>query len=152
MNKDSVSNLGISQQTAAELLATGNIEKKEIAQTVGVSRTTLYNWMKKDDNFNAEVDRLKREHRNFGHQLIESKLVDAVNGYWKLISESNNDMVKKSGYEFFIERSLGKLSNKTEISVDNTVTKIDEDILDTEHERWLKDMGDVVEAEYKEIE
>jgi len=152
VNKDSVSNLGISQQTAAELLATGNIEKKEIAQTVGVSRTTLYNWMKKDDNFNAEVDRLKREHRNFGHQLIESKLVDAVNGYWKLISESNNDMVKKSGYEFFIERSLGKLSNKTEISVDNTVIKIDEDILDTEHERWLKDMGDVVEAEYKEIE
>ncbi|MDP1419242.1 phBC6A51 family helix-turn-helix protein [Peribacillus simplex] len=152
VDKDSVSNLGIAQQTAAELLATGNIEKKEIAQTVGVSRTTLYNWMKKDDNFNAEVDRLKREHRNFGHQLIESKLVDAVNGYWKLISESNNDMVKKSGYEFFIERSLGKLSNKTEISVDNTVTKVDEDILDTEHERWLKDMGDVVEAEYKEIE
>ncbi|MFJ7940930.1 phBC6A51 family helix-turn-helix protein [Peribacillus sp. NPDC096622] len=152
MDKDSVSNLGIAQQTAAELLATGNIEKKEIAQTVGVSRTTLYNWMKKDDNFNAEVDRLKREHRNFGHQLIESKLVDAVNGYWKLISESNNDMVKKSGYEFFIERSLGKLSNKTEISVDNTVTKVDEDILDTEHVRWLKDMGDVVEAEFKEIE
>lgn len=43
MDKDSVSNLGIAQQTAAELLATGNIEKKEIAETVGVSRITLYN-------------------------------------------------------------------------------------------------------------
>ncbi|MED3691294.1 phBC6A51 family helix-turn-helix protein [Peribacillus butanolivorans] len=152
MDKDSISNLSKIQQAAAELLATGNVEKKEIAETVGVSRTTLYNWMAKNDNFNAEVDRLKREFKNFGHQLIEAKLVDAVNGYWKLISESNNDMVKKSGYEFFIERSLGKLSNKTEISVDNTVNKVDADILEDEHERWMKDMGEVVEAEYKEIE
>ncbi|MDQ1003977.1 DNA-binding CsgD family transcriptional regulator [Neobacillus niacini] len=111
------------QQAAAQLLATGSHEKQEIAKIVGISRTTLYHYMKQD-KFIAEVDRLKREFRTFGKELMESKLVEAVNGYWDLIKGTDNSMVAAKGYEFFIERSLGKLTNKAEITVEATSSNL----------------------------
>lgn len=105
------------QQTAARLLAIGGMEKQQIADTVGICRSTLWAWEKKGI-LDSEVDRIKREFQSFGKQLMENKLLEAVNGYWDLIQKTNNDMVAKSGYEFFIERSLGKVSSKAEITVD----------------------------------
>jgi hypothetical protein len=56
-------------------------------------------------------------------------------------------MVAKGGYEYFIDRSLGKLTGKTEITVDTTnVKKIDSELLEQEYQRWVKDMGKVIEV------
>lgn len=129
------------QLAAAQLLAVGGHEKQEIAKQVGVSRTTLYNWLTKNDDFKAEVASLRREFRNFGTELIESKLVDAVNGYWELITKSNNPMAAAKGYEFFIERSLGKLTNNHSITTEIENKKvIDEDILDLEYKKFEQEM------------
>lgn len=129
------------QIAAAQLLAVGGIEKQDIAKQVGVSRTTLYNWLTKNEDFKAEVASLKREFRNFGNELIESKLVDAVDGYWNLIKQSNNDMVAAKGYEFFIERSLGKLTNNLTLTTEvNNMKPVDEDILDQEYKKFEQEM------------
>ncbi|TCN25493.1 phBC6A51 family helix-turn-helix protein [Mesobacillus foraminis] len=128
------------QQAAAQLLAQGTLEKQEIAKRVGISRTTLYHYMKQA-KFIAEVDRLKQDFKTFGKGLVESKLTDAVNGYWKLLEQSNNDMVRAKGYEFFIERSLGKLTNSHTISTEVTnIKQVDEDILEAEQEQWAKEL------------
>jgi transcriptional regulator with XRE-family HTH domain len=112
------------RQAAAQLLALGGLEKQEIASKIGISRTTLWQW-EKDDKMIAEVDRLKREFRIFGKELMENKLVEAVSGYWDLIKGTDNSMVAAKGYEFFIERSLGKLTNKAEITVEASSTNFD---------------------------
>lgn len=129
------------QLAAAQMLAVGGIEKQEIAKAVGVSRTTLFNWLTKNEDFKAEVASVKREFKNFGTQLIESKLVDAVNGYWDLIKKSNNDMVSAKGYEFFIERSIGKLTNNLNLTTEvNNIKNVDEDILDLEYKKFEQEM------------
>lgn len=128
------------QQAAAQLLANGTLDKQEIAKRVGISRTTLYHYMKQD-KFNAEVHRLKQEFRSFGKELMESKLVDAVNGYWDLINKSENAMVAAKGYEFFIERSIGKVSSNVKLTTEvENVKKVDVDILEAEQEKWLKEV------------
>lgn len=63
----------------------------------------------------AEVDSVRQDFKIFGKQLMEARLVDAVDGYWDLIKKSNNPMVSAKGYEFFIERSLGKLTNRIKL-------------------------------------
>jgi tRNA A-37 threonylcarbamoyl transferase component Bud32 len=130
------------QQTAARLLAIGGLEKQQIADSVGISRATLWNW-EKTDKMKAEVDRVKREFQNFGKQLMENKLHDAVQGYWDLIKKTNNDMVAKSGYEYFIDRSLGKNSNKVEITTSLDTANVSADILEEEHAKWERDIIDV---------
>lgn len=139
------------QLLAAQLLALGTMQKQEVIDTVGCSKQTLYNWINKNEKFNAEVDQLRRDFKNFGKGLMEAKLVDAVNGYWKLTQTSNNDMVRAKAYEFFIEHSIGKVSNKTEITVDTKQNKnTDTDLLEQEHQRWIKDMGEVIEVDPEE--
>lgn len=131
------------QQAAAQLLAIGGIEKQVIAERVGTSRTTLYNWINKNEKFIAEVHRLKHEFKIFGNELMQSKLVDAVNGYWDLIKKTNNDMVAAKGYEFYIERALGKVSSKMEITANtNDTNQVNVDILEAEHEKWLKELDE----------
>jgi AcrR family transcriptional regulator len=121
------------QLAAAQLLAIGTIDKQDIAKQVGVSKTTLYNWINKNKEFMAEVASVKRDFKNFGMQLMEARLVDAVEGYWKLIQNSNNPMATARGYEFFIERSLGKLTNNVALTTQvENVKPIDEDILESE--------------------
>lgn len=121
------------QLAAAQLLAIGTIDKQDIAKQVGISKTTLYNWINKNKDFMAEVDSVKHDFKNFGLQLMEARLVDAVDGYWNLIKNSKNDMVSSKGYEFFIERSLGKLTNNVALTTNIENTKpVDEDILESE--------------------
>lgn len=135
----SESKLNKQQLAAAQLLAIGTIDKQDIAKQVGISKTTLYNWINKNEEFMAEVDSVKRDFKNFGMQLMEARLIDAVNGYWTLIEKSNNDMVAAKGYEFFIERSLGKLTNNHSITTQvENLKPIDEDILEAEFEEFDK--------------
>ncbi len=125
------------QEAAAIMLANTDLEKQHIADQLEISRTTLFNWETKNDLFKARVHELKREFQNFGQQLMEAKLVEAVQGYWNLIQKTNNDMVAKNGYEFFIERSLGKVANNVKLTTEiENVKKIDQDILEAEFETF----------------
>ncbi|MFP5111838.1 phBC6A51 family helix-turn-helix protein [Bacillaceae bacterium C204] len=128
------------QLAAAQLLAIGTIDKQDIAKSVGCSKQTLYNWINKNKAFMAEVDSIRRDYKNFGQQIMEAKLIDAVNGYWDLIHKTNNPMVAKGGYEFFIERSLGKVTNNIKLSTEIDNTKIvDQDVLEAEFAEFEQD-------------
>lgn len=130
----SMNKLPHDKEAAAQLLAYGGVEKQDIAKQLGISRTTLWTWEKNDDDFKARVDELKQEFEGFAKDLIQSKLVDAVNEYWKLINTSENDRVKAEGYKFFIERQLGKVTNKVELTTEINNTSLDEDILNVEYD------------------
>ncbi len=131
------------QLLACQLLAQGGVERTEIAKECGVSRATLYNWLKKPE-FNAEVDRRIQEFKDFGEMLITSKLHSAVDKYWGLASTSRNDNARGKALEYFIDRALGKPVDKTELTV-NTETKTNEIepvVLDMEQEEFLKLMSE----------
>ena len=123
------------QQAAASLLANGSMEKQAIAKYIGISRTTLYQWMK-NDNFNAEVDRLKHEIKVFGQEIIAGKLAEAVSKYWNLIESTDNQRVKAEGYQYFINRNLGKPTSKLELEAGMKEAEVSDDILDAEFEEW----------------
>ncbi|WP_332633688.1 hypothetical protein [Halalkalibacter flavus] len=102
------------QQAAASLLASGSKDKQQIAKTIGVSRTTLYNRMK-DEKFKDEVDSLKHEIKVFGQDMIAGKLAEAVHKYGDLIDSTGNQRVKAERYQYFINRNLGKPTSKLDI-------------------------------------
>lgn len=131
------------QLLACQLLAQGGIERTEIAKEVGVSRATLYNWLKKD-YFNAEVDRRIREFKDFGEMLITSKLHDAVDTYWTLASTSRNDNARGKALEYFIDRALGKPVDKTELTVNTNekTNQIEPVILDMEQQQFEQLMNE----------
>ncbi len=123
------------KQVAAQLIASGALEKQEIAKIVGVSRQTLWEW-EKNELFKGEIDRLKREIQVFGQDMIHGKLAEAVKRYWELIETTNNDRVKAEGYQYFINRNLGKPTSKLDIEAGMKESKVDEDVLESEFEEW----------------
>jgi transposase len=121
------------QLIAAQLIASGELDKTEIAKTVGVSRTSLYNWLNKNEEFKAEVNRLKHEVKSLGENLIAGKLVEAVKNYWQLIETTQDNRVKAEGYKYFIDRSLGKPTSKVDFEAGMKKEEtVDEDILEME--------------------
>ncbi|WP_273129994.1 phBC6A51 family helix-turn-helix protein [Bacillus weihaiensis] len=129
------------QLAAAQLLALGTIDKQDIAKQVGISKTTLYNWINKNGEFVAEVDTIKRDFKNFGNQLMEARLVDAVNGYWNLIQKTDNAQTAAKGFEYFIDRSLGKVTSNLKLTTEvENIKPIDKDTLDAEFEQFKQEM------------
>lgn len=125
------------KQIAAQLMAQGTMEKQEIAKAVGVNRSTLWNWEKNDEEFKAEVDRLKHEIKVFGMDMIAGKLAEAVQKYWELIESTDNQRVKAEGYQYFINRNLGKPTSKLDIDAGlKTNDTLDRDVLEAEFEEW----------------
>ncbi|WP_425203992.1 phBC6A51 family helix-turn-helix protein [Priestia megaterium] len=131
------------QLMACEMLARGGIERKEIAEQVGISRATLYNWLKKPE-FNAEVDRRIQEYKDFGHMMFLTYLPRAIEGYWNMTTSTRNHNAAGAGYQYFIDRSLGKTTDKTEVTV-NGVDKgseIEPVILDMEQLAFEQSMNE----------
>ncbi|PIC72415.1 phBC6A51 family helix-turn-helix protein [Sporosarcina sp. P17b] len=122
------------KEAAAQLLATGGLEKQEVARQLGIGRSTLWKWETQDDVFAARVDELKHEFESFAKGLIQSKLVTAVEDYWKLIKTCDNARVSADGYRFFIENQIGKPTSRVEVANTTKVKPTEVDILQDEFE------------------
>lgn len=123
------------QEAAAQLIAAGELEKQQIAERLGVSRQSLWNW-EQTEKFKMRLNELRRDFESFGVSLIHSKFVDAANEYWELIHTTNNDRVKAEGYRYFIDRKIGKPTSKHQIEAGlSTNEPVDEDVLDAEFEQ-----------------
>lgn len=127
-------NLTKQQEAAAQLIADGELDKTDIAKTLGVSRQTLYHWLEKE-YFRARVDTLRQEFESFGRELISSKFTWAVSGYIDLISSTRNDRVKAEGYRYIIDRKLGKPTNKVDLGMKEQREEVDADVLEAEFEQ-----------------
>lgn len=132
------------KEAIAQQLAMGLKPKEHIAKDFSISKTTLYNYMK-DPKMVARVDELKREFEEFGEelgkQLIHTKLLDSVEGYWNLIKTTDNSIVAAKGYEYMINRALGSPSSKHELTTKINTTN------NNFNENEIKQIFDEIEEE-----
>lgn len=125
-----------------ELIVSGEYQVKEIADLVGVSRQTIYDWLKKDD-VKALLDERLHEIRTNAAKSFDAKLDKAIDEYWKLAMTTTDVRTKQVALSYWIDRSLGKTTNRLE--VDNRINKsISEDDI-------LADIDSIEEIE-EEIE
>ena len=106
------------QLKAIELLASGETIRV-VADSVGVNRKTIYDWLKKE-NFKAELDRQVKELKS----NIEKKLLSNVNPFLdeltKIALYSDSDKTRLDAITYCINRLVG------------TPTKVQQDITEEE--------------------
>ena len=104
------------QLKAIELLASGETVRVT-ADSVGVNRKTVYDWLKKE-NFKAELDRQVKELKS----NIEKKLLSNVNPFLdeltKIALYSDSDKTRLDAITYCINRLVG------------TPTRVQQDITD----------------------
>ena len=102
------------QLKAIELLASGETVRV-VADSVGVNRKTVYDWLKKE-NFKAELDRQVKELKS----NVEKKLLSNVNPFLdeltKIALYSESDKTRLEAITYCINRLVG------------TPTKVQQDI------------------------
>lgn len=102
------------QLKAIELLASGETIRV-VADSVGVNRKTIYDWLKKE-NFKAELDRQVKELKS----NVEKKLLSNVNPFLdeltKIALYSESDKTRLDAITYCINRLVG------------TPTKVQQDI------------------------
>lgn len=106
------------QLKAIELLASGETIRV-VADSVGVNRKTIYDWLKKE-NFKAELDRQVKELKS----NVEKKLLSNVNPFLdeltKIALYSESDKTRLDAITYCINRLVG------------TPTKVQQDITEEE--------------------
>ena len=106
------------QLKAIELLASGETVRV-VADSVGVNRKTVYDWLKKE-NFKAELDRQVKELKS----NVEKKLLSNVNPFLdeltKIALYSESDKTRLDAITYCINRLVG------------TPTKVQQDITEKE--------------------
>ena len=120
------------QLKAIELLASGETVRV-VADSVGVNRKTVYDWLKKE-NFKAELDRQVKELKS----NVEKKLLSNVNPFLdeltKIALYSDSDKTRLDAITYCINRLVG------------TPTKVQQDITGEETKEYNKiDIDSVLE-------
>ena len=84
--------------------------KDQLAEELGVSRKTLYNWDTQDSNFIAYKNYLSSEFMDSHLALVYKKLIDAI------------ERGSVRGIEVYLKR-IGDLDTQTEITIKDESTK-----------------------------
>lgn len=82
-------------RTAIELLIDGTMSKEEIAKTVNVSRSTLYNWLM-DEDFQEELQERNDEIDRLTRARIRKMTKKALDRQERILDHSKNDMAAAS--------------------------------------------------------
>lgn len=108
------------KRKAVELLINGDLTRSQIAEELGITRTTLYRWMN-DERFQAELqketDQIKRQAALF----IDRKALKAAQKLWEL-TECGDNRTKDSAVNSILNRSIGKANTNITIE-DNRENK-----------------------------
>src|SRR5699024_10279525 len=124
------------KEEAALLLASGTMDKTDIAKKVGISRTTLWTWETNDENFKAEVDRLKREFKTRGQNFIMGKVNTVLSEIDKLALTAESEKVRLDALKFLAEQAIGKATTKLEVetNVNENNVNVTDDLLELEYD------------------
>lgn len=98
------SELSAKQTQAALLLARGDTITTT-AEQIGVNRMTIQQWLKKDDNFNAYLNSLKREFVDAGRSAMRASIVTAIDTINQLMLSSTNDVVRLNAAKEILDRA-----------------------------------------------
>ena len=115
--------LNDNQQKAAELYVQGTTIT-DIAKIVGVSRPTIYDWLKIKD-MKATIDELTTEIKNQAEKKISSKLDNYLSELEKIALTSKSEKIKVDSLTYLIDRVMGKSTTKIEDVTDS----IDKDLI-----------------------
>ena len=111
----------------------GGLTAEQIAQEVGVGRTTIFNW-KKDPLFERE---LKREMvRN-----AQSRLPEVLDNIYRVAAETENAAMAK-----LVLQLNEMLTEKHEVSAVDNTGGVDYDVIDAEIESFAKRLEDGEES------
>jgi transposase-like protein len=122
-----------------EDLAEGIAPKTQIANKHGIARQTIYDWL---DNveFKAELDRRLQQRKVWVEKKIDGHLDFATDQVFEMIRTTKNERVKSDLLRYVLDRGLGKTTTKVEFSANMNENRITKDILEEEHEKWLKEI------------
>ena len=101
------------QYNAIELLLSGE-DKSSVARSVGVSRQTLYRWLK-DDRFVAELTDCTTEKKRQTINYINSKALIAAKKYWAL-TDCGDNRTKMGVLKDWLNRAIGAPASNVEIT------------------------------------
>ncbi len=111
------------QRKSIELMVSGEYTVTEIAELVGVHRTTIYNWLDKEE-YKTELDKRLQEIKHQAEQEFNKRLLVAIDEYWKIAMSSTDMRTKEKALSYWIDRSLGRTTAKMEM----TDNKADADV------------------------
>lgn len=108
------------------MLCQENYEITQIAKELGVSRTTIYNWMK-EPRFKDELDKSEQDIKTRVHHMFVQRLPAAVEKLWKL-TECSDNRTKLQATKEWVERGAGKVT--ATFAIDDNRNDADETSLD----------------------
>lgn len=128
------------QREAIEYIVKGeNISN--VAKLVKVNRTTIYEWMKKEE-FKSEADRLTTEIKNGVKQKINAKIDSVLDQVYKIATTSKSEKNKLDACTYLLDQALGRATSKV---ADVTDKETDNAKVDLDNE--LQDLDNVVDFE-----
>lgn len=93
----------------------------EIARELGISRTTVYDWMK-EPVFKAELDKNEQEIKNRIHHTFVLRLPAAIEKLWNL-TNSKDARTQLQAIHSWIDRGLGKVGTSVTLE-DNRINPV----------------------------
>lgn len=112
------------QEQAIEMMCTGDYTKQEIADSVQVDRSTIYNWLK-DETFTARLEKGLQGVKNQANKEFTSRLPKAIEEYWKICTSSTDVRTKEKALANWIERSLGRIASTININEPGNEAEVD---------------------------
>lgn len=109
----------------------------DIAKRLGVVRSTVYNWLSKD-NVKAELDRRKRELSNQGNQLILKDLTTYIGNIKELANDKSDKRVCLAANQYLINRIYGNPTSVVEDNKENNNDTLDTNVLEEELNKFKK--------------
>lgn len=141
------------QRKAIALLIENQHKKTEIAEIVGVTRQTIYNWLENEE-FVTELNDTLHKIKIFGENSIKANLQQYINQIQKLAVTAESEKTRLEAATYLVDRVLGKTTSKIDLTAEakQTVEENSEDILrsfeNIRHKEYNEDNDiDVIDVE-----
>ena len=125
--------MGLTEKQSAviDMLIVSNLSKEAIAKTVGVSAKSVYNWLNKNDEFKAELQRRTDVFNDTRITDAKNKLAihleNAINNIVEMAEDKSNPKRFECN-KYLIDRVLGNTTTKIESN--NKIVEEDDKIPD----------------------
>ena len=106
---------------AVEMLIKGDLTRTDIAKELGISRDTLYRWMKEEE-FMAALQKRTEQIKRQAIQFLDSKSYDAACKLWEVAENDRDTRSRLDAANSILNRSIGK-ANQNIIIEDNRENK-----------------------------
>lgn len=115
------------KERAISLLIQGE-QITNIAKSMGLSRTTIYNWMM-DDEFRNELGKREQEIKTQGNRMILNKLNSCIDELLSIALSGDSEKVRSDTAQYLVDRVLGKPTSKIEQSAEQNENNVSKDLV-----------------------